>query len=298
MTFSVSHPVAEWPRPLAFVLSGGGSYGASQVGMLRALEEAAIVPDLVVGSSVGALNGAMIANDPRGAGRRLTEAWEPIRRRMLVGRGGAIRTTLGVLRHLRHGPGLCPPTGLTSLIENWLTVDHFSALATPLAVVVTDAETGDPVTVNSGRLAPALLASAAIPGVFPPVEIDDRLFIDGGVSANVPIRQAIAAGAKSVVVLNANPADLAGKRPTTVAGSLLHASAIMLRSQRADAVDDLAPKHPILNLPQTTPSTLNSFDFSHSAALIDSAHRRSTQMLDALSDSMPFETDSMPPLRS
>lgn len=263
--------------------------------MLRALEQAAIVPDLVVGSSVGALNGAMIADNPQGAGERLAEAWHPMRRRKLIGRGGAIRTSLGVLRHLRHGPGLCPPIGLTSLIDDWLTADVFSALSIPLFVIVTDAETGDPVTLNSGRLAPALLASAAIPGVFPPVEIDDRLFIDGGVSANVPIRQAIAAGAKSVVVLNANPADLVGKAPTTIAGSLLHASAIMLRSQRADAVDDLAPNHAILNLPQTTPSTLNSFDFSHNTALIDSAYHRTTQLLDALCGASNGAT---PPSRS
>ncbi len=264
--------------------------------MLLALEEAAITPDLIVGSSVGALNGAMVADDPAGAAERLAEAWRPMRRRTLVGRRGVLRGTVGALRQLRRSGGLCPPTGLAGLIDDWLSVDTFDGLTVPLSVVVTDRDTGDPVIIDDGGLAPALLASAAIPGVFPPVEVGDRLFIDGGVSANVPIRQAIAAGARSVVVLNANPAELVGKRPTTIIGSLLHASAIMLRSQRADAVDDLAPRYPILNLPQTTPSTLNSFDFGHNSALIDSAQRQTTQLLESLSSHAhdPDQPDNKP----
>lgn len=279
---SGGHPLAEWPRPLAFVLSGGGSYGAAQVGMLQALEAAGVRPDRIVGTSVGALNGVLVASEPAGSGELLNEAWGQLSAGSLFGRGGRVRSAIGFLRWRKS---LCDPSALHQAIDDWLVVERFDDLRVPLSVVVTDIDLGDAVLLTEGPLAPALVATSAIPGVFPPVEIDGRSFIDGGVTANVPVRQAIAAGARSVVVLNAAPATLAGKRPTSIVGSLMHASALMLRSQRAHDVDDLGRRFPILHLPQVTPASLNSFDFSHTDTLIESAQRRSTEFLASLATS-------------
>lgn len=267
--------LASWPRPLAFVLSGGGSYGATHVGMLLALAERSISPDLVVGTSIGALNGAVVAADPAGAPAELARIWTSLTPSTLFGTS-RLRAAGALLRFRKS---LCPPEGLAAIIEARLGVDTFEELAVPMAVVATDAAAGEARLLTTGRLTPALLASAAIPGVFPPVEIDGVIYVDGGVAANVPVRQAIAFGAKSAIVLNANPATLTGKVPTSMFGAILHASAVMLRSQRADDVSDLRDEYPILTLPQATPSTLKSFDFRSTGALIEAARDRARARL-------------------
>jgi NTE family protein len=264
------------------VLSGGGSYGAAQIGMLRALDEAGVTPDLVVGSSVGALNGAVVAADPAGAADRLETVWSGVTRAQLFGGGRRIRM---LWTFLRWRKSLCRPEALRSVIATWLPVESFDQLALPLAAVVTDLVTGEAVSLTSGELEPALLASAAIPGVYPPVELEGQWYADGGVTANVPVRQAIAFGARSVVVLNANPAQLTAKVPTTILGSVVRASVMMLRSQRADAVDGLSLRHPILYLPQVTPPSLSSFNFEHTPALIEAAHQRTRDLLASMSGS-------------
>lgn len=283
-------PVANWPRPLAFVFSGGGAYGAVQVGMIRALIQAGIRPDLVVGSSVGAMNGAMFAAEPMLAVDRLTEVWTSMRQSGVFGGRTRFGTTLSAVRNglLRNSPGLVSPDPLRNLIAGNLPVERLEDLQIPTAVVVTDALVGRPKLLTQGLTGPALQASSAIPGVFPPVKIDGCFYIDGGVSANVPIRQAITFGARSVVVLDANPATMPGTLPQSTMGSVLHASMIMLRNQRADAVDDLIGRHPILHLPQATPPGQNSFDFDNSVALIEAGFEATREFLGRL----PVLTDS------
>ncbi len=277
-------PLANWPRPLAFVFSGGGAYGATQVGMIRALNQAGITPDMVVGTSVGALNGTMFAAEPILSVDRLTEVWTSMKAQGVFGGRSKLGTAVSVIRHglMRNQPGLASPAPLRSLIDSKLPVTSIEELRIKTAVVVTDAQIGQAKLLTRGQLGPALQASAAIPGVFPPVTIDGCVYIDGGVSANVPIRQALAFGAKSVVVLDANPATMPGVVPTSTVGSVFQASMIMLRNQRADAVDDLMGKHPILHLPQSTPPSQNSFDFENSAALIEAGYHNTREFLSQL----------------
>lgn len=274
-------PVSAWPRPLAFVLSGGGAYGASQVGMLQALLEAGVQPDLVVGASVGALNGALLASDPDTAIDRLTEIWLSMTRSELLGGEGplsAIREVIRVGMH-RELPGLFSLTALGELIDRHTGITQIENLPIDLAVVVTDALDGTPVVLNDGPLRIALQASASIPGVFQPVKHMGRYFIDGGVTANVPVRQAIDGGAASLVVLDCIPSSLTNEIPDSVIGSLLHASHIMLRNQPANADQLAASSMPVLRLPQTTPAGYHSIDFSRSEELIDLAYQASTQAL-------------------
>ena len=118
-----------------------------------------------------------------------------------------------------------------------------------------------------------------MPGIFPPVEIEGRSYVDGGVTANVPIRQAIAFGARSIVSLDATPPVVASAVPTSLVGSLLHSAALMLRSQRSNAVDELANRYPIAVLPSTIPADHGTFNFKRSAELLVESHRLSSERL-------------------
>lgn len=279
-------PLANWPRPVAFVLSGGGSYGAVQVGMLRALAEAGIAPDLVVGASVGALNGVRYAASPGDAIDALSSLWRDLGRTSIFGGRTRVGRSWSAMRRFlrRNTPSICSPEPLRALIDANMPIPSLEDLPIPAAVVVTDLQAGRPKVLTRGDVGPLLQATSAIPGVFPPVQIDGCIYVDGGVSANVPIRQAIAAGARSVVVLNANPATMPGTVPDSVAGSVFAASMIMLRNQRADADDELKGKFPILHLPQPTPPDQSSFDFSRSESLIESGYSATRSFLHQLPD--------------
>lgn len=283
-----SDPFADWPRPLAFALSGGGAYGATQVGMLRALTEAGVVADLVVGSSVGALNGVVVAAHPGDAADRLADVWRRIDRRTIFGGG-----TLAALFTLaRTRSSLCRPDLLAGLIGEHIEHEALEGLPVPFAAVATDLLTGEPELLSTGAIRPALLASAAIPGIFPRVVIDGRHYIDGGVSANVPIRQAIAFGAASVLVLDANPAHTADRPPERLVPSLVHTVSVMLRSQRAHAVDELAHRYRVVTLPRVTPAEMSSFDFRRSTELVDLAHRHTAAFIGSWSgDSFAPDVD-------
>ncbi len=187
---------------VAFVLSGGGPFGAIQVGFLRALLDFGIVPDLMIGASVGALNASLIANDPteRGA-HALTEVWLRMRKDDMFP-GGRFET---MMHAVRRGSHVYSSAGLRRIIASALPL-AFEELTVPLHVVATDLASGDETWFSSGELMDPLLASAAMPGVFPPVEISGRTYIDGGVANNVPVSRAIELGAKYIHVLNVNSA--------------------------------------------------------------------------------------------
>ena len=266
-----SDPLAHWPRPLSFVLSGGGSYGAVQVGMIRALTEFGVVPDLIVGSSVGALNGAVMAADPNTAADRLTGIWESLDRKMVFGVDTKFNAAWALAREgfAGNGSALCSSQPLEKLIIDNISADRIEDLPTNLAIVTTDLLAGQPKLLRRGPLARALLASASVPGIFAPVKIDSVFCVDGGVTANVPIRQALHAGAKSVIVLDASPASTPGFVPRNPLEAFVQSSMIMVRSQKASSIDDLANRHPIMRLPQPTPPALSVVDFDQSRRLID-----------------------------
>ena len=279
-------PLAHWPRPVAFVLSGGGSYGAVQVGMLRALGQAGIVPDLVIGSSVGALNGVRYAASPGDAIDALADLWRDMGRASIFGGRTRIGQTFSATRRFlrRNTSSICNPERLRALIDANMPIPALEDLPIPAAVVVTDLQAGKPKVLTRGEVGPLLQASAAIPGVFPPVQIDGCIYVDGGVSANVPIRQAIATGARSVIVLDANPATMPGTVPHSVISSVFHASMIMLRNQRAHADEELKGRLPILHLPKPTPPEQSSFDFSRSEELIEAGFTTALAFLNDLPD--------------
>jgi len=166
--------------------------------MLRAVQEGRIEPDFLVGTSAGALNAAFI-------GKGFTAA----RVAELAGVWGALRTKdvfpgLGFWSSVKAlvGSGtLASPSGLEGIIDRHVAATH-AELAIPTAVIASDLATGSAVAFKEGDLRRHVLASAAIPGVFPPVTVDGRTFIDGGVSSHVPLLPAKDLGAKTIVVFD------------------------------------------------------------------------------------------------
>lgn len=199
---------AQWLRKLAqrrrdrvaFVFSGGGPLGALQVGAVRALLEQGISPDLTVGTSVGAMNATFTSFNPTGEGAEsLGRIWSGLNDTDLFP-GGRFKASWA--RFLVRGNKVFDNVGLKKMIETRLGDVHFEDAQIPLGIVATDLDSGDEKVFTSGRILPPLLASSAMPGVYPPVEIDGHVYVDGGVSNNVPIAPAIALGAKTVYVMD------------------------------------------------------------------------------------------------
>src|ERR1700736_2282737 len=179
----------------AFVLSGGASLGASQLGMLLGLAKAGITPDLIVGTSVGALNGGWVAMGPDVDGiGALADVWRSLSRNDVF----PTHPIVGLLGLLGQRPNLVPDEGLRRLVTDHLRFSRLEDAPIPLHVVATDVLSGQDALLSSGDAVEAIMASAAIPAVFPPVNINGRDLIDGGVVNNTPLSHAVALGADRV----------------------------------------------------------------------------------------------------
>ena len=182
----------------AFVLGGGGILGAHEIGMLRALSEAGIRPDVVVGTSVGAINGALVAADPAKASERLGDLWQ----------GDALGRAFGetlwgrAVTLARSGTHLHSIEPLRRVLTEALPGTEFADLALPFHCVAASIERASPRWFTSGPVVPAVLASCAVPGLLPPVEVDGEHFFDGGLVHSIPVGRAVALGARSVYVLH------------------------------------------------------------------------------------------------
>lgn len=183
----------------AFVLGGGGLLGACEAGMARALLECGVVPDLVVGTSIGAINGAAIAADPTAEGAaRLVAMWDRLSDDDVL--GGSVLGRLGAL--LRTRTSLHAPDQLAELLRREIPVPTIEELPVAFECVAASIERAQEHWFTSGDLVTAVLASCALPGVFPPVVVDGEHYLDGGLVNSIPIARAIARGADEVWVLH------------------------------------------------------------------------------------------------
>lgn len=269
----------------AFVLSGGGSLGAVQVGMLHALADRKLKPDLLVGSSAGALNAAFVAGRPFSteAVDRLADIWRRVRRHDVF--------PFAPHRHLLALAGaraaLCAPDGLRRLIDTHIGYDRFEDAEIPVHVVATDVLSGQEALLSAGDPRPAVLASASIPAVLPPVEIDGRFLFDGGVADNTPISQAVQLGADRVVVLPAGVACALTRPPRSALATAIHAITLLIEQR---LVLDVAAYHDqveLIVLPPLCPLSVPSSDFRHADLLIDQARTATTRWLDAGNHRIP-----------
>lgn len=261
----------------AFVLAGGGSLGAVQVGMLRALLEAGVRPDLVVGSSVGSLNGAYLAGHASLQGvEQLAELWESLRRRDVFPL--ELHTILGGALGRREN--LVDPLGLRTLIlRSELGFGRLEEAPLPFYPVATDLATGEAVVLAEGDVVQALMASAAIPGVFPPVEMAGRLLVDGSVVADAPVAQAEALGASTVYVLpTMSTAD--GTAPRGALDVASRALLLSAKQQAAVTVAERATRLQVHVVPPPLTAGHSIFDFRRTTELIDRGYLRAQAWLE------------------
>jgi NTE family protein len=185
--------------PVAFVLGGGGLLGAHEVGMLRALLEAGVTPDLVVGTSVGAINGVVVAEDPTtGAVRRLAELWLDLDSSDLF--AGSVFGRLSTLARTRTSLHTDQP--LRDALAAHLTARTFEELHVPFQCVAANVERAAEHWFTRGPLIDAVVASCAVPGLLPPVELDGQTYLDGGLVHSIPVGRAVALGARTLYVLH------------------------------------------------------------------------------------------------
>ncbi len=275
-----SEELAEAPldrgSKVAFVLSGGGNQGVGQVGMLRALIEAGITPDVIVGCSAGALNGAALAYAPNLTGvARLASVWGDLKGSEVFP-GSKFTRAWSVVRHGTH---LFDNGGLQKVIRTGSAARSFADLSVPLRVVAADLDTGDEVVFVRGPLEPALLASAALPGVFPIIEHDNRRLVDGGIVNAVPLWHALCGPCDKIYVLNVSHSSgiQAFRSPLDVVmASFSHSRNLRYKLERRHVPD--GPE--IFEMPHPTDNR-ELFDFTGAEGIIEEGYELGREFLAA-----------------
>lgn len=270
--------VSRAPRT-AFVLSGGASLGALQVGMLAALFEQNVVPDLLVGTSVGALNAAFVASRPPTAetARELARVWRGLDREDIF--PVSMTSLVGGLCGRRDH--LVPDHALRRLVARHVQFEDMAEAGVPLHAVAFDLNSGHEVLLSEGPVVDAVVASASIPGIFAPVRIAGRLLIDGGVVNNTPVSHAVELGAERIYVLATQDRDSSCLHARTGALDVAIHGLSMLIDRRLEA--DLARYSgdaELIVLPAGNRSRVQPTSFEHTSRLIG----------DALADSRAFLT--------
>ena len=267
-------------RKTAFVLSGGASLGAVQVGMIRALYERGIAPDLILGTSVGAVNGAYIASRPATAksAEKLAAVWRDVARRQVF----PLNPLIGFFGFFGARDHLISAHGLRELVEDQIELAALEDAPIPFHVIATDLLSGKELRLSHGAALEAVLASAAIPGVFPAVECHGRTLIDGGISNNTPIVDAIELGAERIYVLpTGNACDLPDA-PRGAVGMLLHAMSLLIMRRLLVEIELLRERVELIVLPPPCPLSVTPIDFSHADELIRRGYEDGRDYLDAL----------------
>ena len=270
------------PARRTWVLGGGGARGAAQVGVIQALFEAGVeAPAAIVGTSVGALNGASIAAFPSLAGTMmLREVWLS-RQAAAVFEAHPLGVIMSGLR--RDLLSVMPQQNVRNLINRAqaLTgIATFEQLRTPLAVVATDMNAGKPAVFRSGELAPALLASTAIPGVFPSVRIDDREYLDGGVVDNTPLNIAVDDGAREILAISLMAGGEYERRPASLPELIARTLQLSLHHQMLSDYERLRERARIVVLcPITAPTATWVMKRQHVEAVMDAARKSSVELL-------------------
>ena len=254
----------------AFVLAGGGSLGAVEVGMLEALAEAHVRPDFVVGSSAGALNAAFFAGRPdRGGVRALRAIWAGLRARDVF----PFSPLGGLLGALALRDHMIDPGPLERLVTRNLPYRKLEDAEIPVHVVAANVLTGQEALLSNGPVVKSVMASSAIPGVFPPVRLDGTYYFDGSVASNTPISAALELGAERIVVM---PTGYSCEMKSLPAGALamaLHGINVLIARQLVIDVERLMDQTQIRVVPPLCPVNTQPFDFSAATELMDRSLR-------------------------
>ena len=260
----------------AWVLRGGASFGAAQVGMAQALIEAGHHPDMLYGTSSGALNASWLAADPTLEGLEgLARLWIAVRRRDVF----PLRPWSALCGFVGWRDCIVSADGLASWLRTTAPLRRLEDGVLPLAVVATDLENGDEVLLESGPAVPALLASSAMPGIFPPVRIGERWLVDGSVASDSPIGAAVKAGASRVWLLPSAP-TVPMPRPRGALDVVLRSTSIILARQAAGVASTWASHCELFVVPAPLVPGVSPFSFTKSRELIGSAYRLTREWLE------------------
>jgi len=265
-------------RPeVAFVLGGGGHRGAYEVGMMKALTEQGIRPDVVLGTSIGAVNGAVIARNPTSHGTALLEqTW------IDLNFGDVFPGSLWsrALSAVRQRTYLHANDQLREWLESLLDDEAFEDLAVPFQCVAACIEDAAEHWFTSGSLIDAILASSAVPGLLPPVEIAGKHFVDGGVVNSIPVSRAYELGAKTIYVMHVGHVDDALDVPSAPWDVAVVAFEIARRHRFATDLDSVPDGTTVHVLPTgaeqgryNDPSKLKYGELSEAREQINSAHK-------------------------
>jgi len=269
----------------AFVLSGGGSLGAVQVGMLTALAERDVKPDLLIGTSAGAVNAAYLAGHGMSdeSLAELAATWRGLRRHDVF--------PFDPLRHALAiagaRPSLCSDAGLRRLIEAHLPYRNLEDASIQLHIVTTDLLSGEEVLLSTGDAASAVLASAAIPGVLPPVKREGRVLVDGGVADNCALSQAVALGADEIYVLPAGVSCALERPPSTALATAVQSLTLLIEQRLVIDIATFRGAARLNVLPPLCPLSVSSSDFGRAADLIERARIATSAWLDSGGPSLP-----------
>ncbi len=266
-------------RP-ALVLSGGGLLGAVQVGVLKALFQGGLRPSMVVGTSVGALNGAFVAFKPDSQGIADLEAvWCDLRMSRVFEQNPLwLAANLITRRNCMFRTNL-----LQQLVVDSLVSDDFAAAKIPLHVVATDMTKGEKVVFEEGPLSRAVMASCAIPGLFCPVESDGALLVDGGLVANMDLETAVDAGASDILAIDlTQPPD--GFKSNSIVKVLYRSLELLLQQQVKRDIERFSDRARITVIRPQLDHAHTLMSFGHISHLIDEGERLGRQLLEECVD--------------
>ena len=255
----------------AFILSGGGVLGSVQVGMIRALSEAGITPDIITGCSVGAINGAAFAADPTSRGvDRLVRLWS----NLADGKPDLMpRSRIPLIAQMSFKrASIHDPAKLEQMLLDELPVRTFSELRVPFACVATDAHEASAHWFDSGPLIPALMASSALPAIYPPVEIEGRLLYDGGVVNELPLQWALARGATTLYILQVGHLDPRPLEPEKPFDSLMHAYWTARVQRVEEDLAQISDECEVIRLPAGGSPRVRFDDWSRSRELLAASY--------------------------
>ncbi len=252
-------PAPHWCWP------GEGSAGRSRSGCSRSSAEHGFVPDRIYGSSVGAVNGAAFAGDPTREGvQRMTEIWRSLTRETVYPQG----RLHGPWLYLQQRDSVFVNAGLRKVIEEGIGFERLEDAVIPVEVVATSLTDGRERWFTYGPAVDAVLASSAVPAIFPPVEIDGERFIDGSVVNNVPIRRAIDGGATRIVVLLCAPPIFTPAAPRRPVEAMLNALLISIHARFARDMAELPSGVEVIVCSGSEGGAQDFDDFSTTEALI------------------------------
>nr|WP_255344194.1 patatin-like phospholipase family protein [Burkholderia gladioli] len=265
---------AEIRSPVALVLCGGGSRGAMEVGFYRAIRDLGVPVDFIIGSSIGALNGAFFCAGMRP--EKVAELWCGFRRRE------ALRINLrGLLAPWRYSAffDLDP---LRRRLREVLPVTRFEDLPVPLIVVTTDLQEGKPAYWSgTGDIVEPVISSMSLPGVFPPVEMEGRQFVDGGIANNVPLDKAVELGARTILMIRCTCCEPSLKPFRGIARVLVRSFSIALERKFAAELDHFGALVRLHSVQPRFPHEIDLLDFRYSGELIDAAYRQTIEYFTA-----------------